>query len=774
MRFQLMMIGAVSSLALSTGMAHAAETPQTATDPDNTVEAVIITGEKASRTVQQTVTSVAVTTAARIERENIRTLYDVVARTANMSETYGKTGFTIRGISNSNVSGGGTGGLSTVYVDGAALPETAVYSGPLEMWDIQQVEVLRGPQSTLQGRNSLAGAIIVRSTDPSFDWGFRARATVASGDERSIAVAGGGPIVADQLAFRVAAEKKKSDGFIYNTTRHEDVDAVDNLYIRGKLLLTPTALPGLKVMATYAHNKRDAGYLFSYSRTDTPDYYDHRLDYSNDPNHMAGKVDIYTLDSSYKLNDRLTVTGIASWNEVTTRGQFDSDYTAARLAFGERNQHIKTSSQELRLNYEGDRLKGLIGLYHAKRDTEDTTASITNVAFPKATLVSVLTSTLLAGVPNPTPIQQAGAAAQANAFANLYVAALPVIPVDYKGSQPEIVQTTALFADGSFALTPKLSVLGGLRYDHEENTGHSVQSATFVGTYPTPASFGPYAPYVTLVNQFVGNMVAQANASAPGDTRKFNAWLPKVGVKYDWTSDIATSLTAQRGYRSGGQSVNIARSTVKPYDEEYTWNYEASLRTAWLDGSLTVNANAFYLDWKDQQVLVNLGLNTYDYQVENAGKSHDYGFELEVAQRVDEHLSWYASLGYTRTKFDDFNVTVGTTTTDLSGAEFPYAPHWTLASGVDYRWGNGFVGHLDGNYRSKAFSQAQVDPTAADVVKAHVMFNGRFGYERDHWGAYVFGKNLLNATWSQYSREDVPLALLSEPRVFGLTIETRW
>jgi outer membrane receptor protein involved in Fe transport len=767
-------LGALAMALTAHTAAQAADAPANA-EQTTAVEAVIITGEKTSRTVQQTVTSVAVTTAARIERENIQTLYDVVNRTANMSETYGKTGFTIRGISNSNVSGGGTGGLATVYVDGAALPEAAVYSGPLEMWDIGQVEILRGPQSTLQGRNSLAGAVIIRSTDPTFDWRFKARATAASGDERSLAFAGGGPLIADQLAFRLAAEKKESDGFIYNPTRHEDTDAVDNLSVRGKLLLTPTALPDLKVLATYAYNKRKAGYLFTYSRTDTPDYYDHRVDYSNDPQHTDASVNIFTLESSYKLSDTLSLTGIASWNKVDSLGSYDTDYTAARIAYGTREQTIKTASQELRLNYDGERLKGLVGLYHAKRDTQDQTISITNVAFPKATLVSVLSSTLLAGVANPTPTQQATAAATANGFATLYVAALPVIPVDYSGSQPEVVETTALFADGAFAITPKLSLLGGLRYDHEENTGSSVQKAAFAGVYPTATGgLAPYGSYVALVNQFVAGMVAQAGSTAPESTRKFNAFLPKVGVKYDWTGDIATSLTAQRGYRSGGATVNIARSTVSPYDQEYTWNYEAALRTAWLDGSLTVNANAFYVDWKDQQVTVNLGLNTYDYQVENAGKSHLYGFELEVAQRIDAQLSWYASLGHTRTKFDDFQVAVGTTTTNLSGAEFPYAPHWTLSAGVDYRWTNGLVGHLDGNYRSKSFQQADINQSDEDVVKSRLLFNGRFGYEREHWGLYAFGKNLLNATYSQYTRYDVPIALLSEPRVIGVTLETRW
>jgi len=763
---------ALGVLFLAQGV-QAAET----TDADNgpsTVEAVIVTGEKASRSLQQTVTSVAVTTAARIERENIQTFYDVVARTANMSETYGKTGFTIRGVSNMNVSGGGSGGLATVYVDGAALPIEAVYGGPLEMWDIGQVEVLRGPQSTLQGRNSLAGAVTITSANPTYTPQFRARVNLASGDERTYAIAGGGPIVADQLAFRASAEKKDSDGFIYNPTLKRDIDALDSLTVRGKLLFTPTALPRLKATLTYAHSDRDAGYQFTYARIDTPDYYKHRVDLSGDPTRTKTKTDILTADVSYKFNDMLTLNAIGSFNKVKTRATYDLDFQPVRTSYGARRQDTDTASQEVRLNYEGERLRGLVGLYHSKRDAQDLTTSQVNVDFPRTTLVNTLTSTLLAGLPSPTAAQQAAASTQANAFANLYIAALPVIPVDYSGDQPSVIDTSAIFADTSVSLTDKLSLLGGFRYDHEKNTSSSAQVASFTGIYPTASSFGAYAAYVNLVNAFVANMVAQAGSSAPETTRKFNAFLPKVGVKYDWTPDINTSFVAQRGYRSGGSTVNIARSTVVAYDPEYTWNYEASLRTAWFDGALTVNANAFYVDWKDQQVTVNLGLNSYDYEVRNAGKSHLYGFELEVAQRVTQALSWYASLGHTKTKFDDFSITSGVDTRNLAGSEFPYAPHWTTAIGVDYRGANGFVAHLDGNYRSRSYSSAGLQQAQDDVVKKHVMFNGRLGYQSAHWGAYVYGKNLLNATYAQYTREDLGVALLSEPRVLGLTLETRW
>ena len=105
---------------------------------------IVITGEKSNRTLQDTTTSVAVTTPERIRQENILTIQDVYNRTANLSETYGSSGFTIRGITNQGVGGGGNGDTATVYVDGAPIPRQALFGGPTDLWDVAQVAVLRG------------------------------------------------------------------------------------------------------------------------------------------------------------------------------------------------------------------------------------------------------------------------------------------------------------------------------------------------------------------------------------------------------------------------------------------------------------------------------------------------------------------------------------------------------------------------------------------------------------------------------------------------------
>ncbi|HBN87704.1 TonB-dependent receptor plug domain-containing protein, partial [Rheinheimera aquimaris] len=190
---------------------------QTAADisAERQIETITVRGEKTDRSIQDTTSSVAVTTALKIEQENLQSLDDILNRTANVSAMYGSRGFTIRGIADE---AGASNPLATIYLDGAALPSQIADAGPTDLWDIAQVEVMRGPQSTIQGENALAGAIVMRSAEPTMDWAAKARVQFSDPSDRRIAFAGGGPLIEDELAFRAALEKRDFDGYVHNIT----------------------------------------------------------------------------------------------------------------------------------------------------------------------------------------------------------------------------------------------------------------------------------------------------------------------------------------------------------------------------------------------------------------------------------------------------------------------------------------------------------------------------------------------------------------------------
>ncbi|WP_239807315.1 TonB-dependent receptor [Croceicoccus hydrothermalis] len=740
----LLVISAVPSTAL-------AEDVPPADDPN----VIIVTGEKASRSLQETTASVSVTTDKRLAEENILTIQEVYQRTANLSETYGSSGFSIRGIDQRGVSGGGDAATATVFVDGAPVPQDVLSNGPTDMWDVAQVEIFRGPQSTIQGLNALAGAVHIRTQDPTFDWGLKGRVLVSSFDTTQFAVAGGGPLVPGELAFRVSAEKRDSDGYIRNITRNEPESGVDSSSIRGKLLWTPSALPDFEARLGYHHFETKGGYLFTYVDRSVGDYFDNRTNPSDYPNSSDVDNDQIALDLRYDLGSGLSLSALGTWTDTDFVRKYDGDFSAASIAYSDIAGGADTFTQELRLNYESDRLSGLVGLFYYSRDQYRRSHQVTLVPTPGPTIANLLTGTL-----------GAETAAQ---VAALYTAALPNIPVDYTSDFPTKVETMAVFADARYRLTDRLSLLGGFRYDREKNRIGGEAIATFVGTLPDPAAYGPLAPAFVGVNAAVLGLVDDASGSAPVGTRTFNAFLPKGGIEMAWTPDLATAFVVQRGYRSGGSGFNTARSQLFPYDPEFTWNYELSLRSAWLDGRLTVNANAFYIDWTDQQTIANFGNGTYDTHTVNAGKSHLYGFELELAHRVSAVFDWYASVGHTRTKFDEFVTNVGSIT-DLSGLEFPYAPKWTLAGGANVRFGGGFNANLNASYRSAVFTDVSI-PQADNRVGARTLVNAKIGYDAEHWSVSLFANNLFDEKYNQYVNNHTNFAIIGAPRNVGVILE---
>lgn len=748
-----------SVLALSTG-AVSAQTVTDAVATDQLETEIIVTGEKISRSLQETPTSVAVTTARRLEMENIETLSQVFQRTANVSETYGGTGFTIRGLASRGVSGGGDAPLATVYLDGAAIPDGILGSGPTDMWDMAQVELFRGPQSTLQGLNALAGAVILKTQDPTFDWDARIKAGVATAKTRTLAFAGGGPLVGDELAFRVSAEKRASDGYVYNVLRDRPASELDSSQVRAKLLWRPDALPDLEARLGFSHYKRTDGYIFTYVDTTIPDFYEDRQANVDADQYNDIKADIGTLDLSYALADGLSLSSVTNYSETDYDRAYDGDYGPEARSYGHNTGDYKTFSQEMRLSYDSDGLKGLLGAFYYNRDETTGSTSRTLVPTPTAQIQGLL--------------QGAGlGAAAASSVASLYTSALPNIPVRYNNDNPMKVETMAVFGDGRMSLgLDGLSLLAGFRYDRERNRVANAQTALFDGTLPAPSAYGASAPLITAINNGVLGLVKQASGNAAETRRTFHAFLPKLGAEMEWTDDLSTSFIAQRGYRSGGSSLNTARSQSFAYDPEFTWNYELSMRSQWLDDTLTVNANVYYVDWKDQQTSANFGLNLYDRHTVNAGQSHVYGGELEISHRLSSDLDWYASIGHTRTKFDEFKTNLGTAT-DYSGREFPYAAHWTLGGGVNLRFGDGFLANVNASYRSKVYDDVTKANDPNSRLDARTLVNARLAYEVGDWTFAVYANNLFDEHYLQYNRSEFSRALLGDPRVVGLTVETR-
>ncbi|MEM7083162.1 MAG: TonB-dependent receptor [Pseudomonadota bacterium] len=743
---------------------------QTSEPPaDDKLEEVLVTGEKITRSQQDTQTSVAIFDEVELERQDILDVKDVIDRTANLATTEGSR-FTIRGIDSLNVSGAGLADLATIYVDGSPLPRDATLAGPLDVWDLQQVEIFRGPQSTLQGRNALAGAIILNTVDPGYEWSGRARAIFGTKDgSRRLSGAFGGPIVEDQFAFRLSAESSVGEGFITNVTRNDFPDERETVTLRGKLLWEPSQIDDLRVLLSYTYDDREFGdSLFS---LEVPDAREQRLMFANRDTRDEVELSIGVLTIDYDFSERFSLTSITAVNDTARIFEGDGDRTAVDTEFSVSDSDTTTTTQELRFAYDGDRLKAVFGGYFANIDTPNRIAdAVLNLdVIEDLGLVNQLVTILSVDL------------ATAQALSAFYTNPVTIRAVS---DNPVEIDSMALFADFSYALSDRFTLYGGFRLDQEEQvitTGNEIIADR--NSLPDPVAIGnPFGPLVSLINDF---LVAEAEraTSEPVTTQSpsFDAFLPKLGVGWDFADNQSVSLTAQRGYRSGGVGVNPARAASFNFDQEFIWNYELAYRSQWLDRALTVNANVFYIDWEDQQVSVQLTGNVFDRETQNAGSSRIYGFEVESRYKLDRNTELYGSIGFADTRFNDFFVNVDGLVLDLAGNEFFFAPKRTVALGYTRRTDDGFILNLNANYNSSSFPRAD-RPQTERAIDRRVLVNLRAGWENERYGIYVTGRNLLDEdnilTLTPFdpllTSNEPEFARASAPRTFALQLEARF
>lgn len=722
---------------------------------------IIVTGEKRVLPLGQTTSSVSVFSADDIETAGSHRVQQLYERTANLAPTYGRAGFSIRGISNVGVSNAGEASTATVYVDGAPLAATFLHAAPTDLWDVSRVEILRGPQSTLQGLNALAGVIMIRTSEPSLTVPeLRTRLRVTDEWLMHEALAFSLPLVTNQLALRLSAERLDRDGFIRNITLNRGEDREEHASIRARLLWVPAALPGFSGRLSYTRFRRFGGGYGVYARTDTPRFFDNPVATNDAPNTTRLALDGVSGELRYALNNQLTLSSIAGWSLAKEDNRYDGDYGPIDASFGSQRRRYRTWTHELRLNLEGDALSGLLGFFYYDRTLDSRTTSRTDVPTP----VSTIAGLLAAGGANP---------GQASAIAAAYGRALPAVRVDFSGSFPTDVRSIALFADGRYRLTARLSLLAGLRFDRETNIAGVTQRSLFAGVYPDPVQFGLLGPAFAQINAAVGSFVAQSNTRTQPVERRFESFIPKAGLLMRWNDHLTTGLVVQRGYRSGGSSTNIARGATIAYDPEYTLNSELSVRMRSADGKLRVDANAFHTRWRQQQVAVNFGLNAFDVNTVNAGKSYLYGLEIEGAFSPTMGLAFRGQAGMVKTKFEQFRIVETGAVSNLSGSQFAFAPRWTMSGGVDYRAASGWSAGLDFRYASSAFGNVGVNQ-ASYPVDARTTVNARLALSREPLTVRIEATNLFDASYIQYKSPAESRAIIGDPRTIGLVVDARF
>lgn len=777
---------------------------------------IIIVGTKIEQSLQDLEVSAEVFDEERLNREQITELAELLLKVPNVTTVGGAdANFSIRGIGRAGVGGAGQGVTSSVYVDGSPITSLNFNRGPLGLWDTDQVEVLRGPQSSVQGRNALAGGIFIKTADPTFEPEGKLRATYAEGSTYQLAGAFGGPIIDGLLAGRVAIDAQESDGFLTNSVLNgNDFNVTESLSIRGKLLLEPDSLPKFSTKLTLDVSEsevfgEDSLRVLAPDRITSPDFFDF------DPrqretarNELVGNDNEglrIVSETDYDFTEALTGRAIITFEDYSTLRTFGDGDDLARFGGFTANQFDESIlSIETRLEFDFENFRGLVGAYYLEEErTSDRRSQ------------SVL---------------QDAARSVAGPFAALVNVAPPESLLVLTNGETFDTENYALFGQFDWQFAPKWTLGVGVRYDSEEfaesgrffsagvnTTGCLISAPSAIFGIPNPNPFAVATiPCELAVAQFFGPNTEPVTAA------EFEAFLPRASLTYDINENSSVFVSLARGYRAGGAFVAVRQNPdvvgfeqfVGQYDPEFLDTLEIGTRNVLLDGRLTLNANAFLSKYEDQQVRVD-GFDPSrvdDDLIVNAGESTLYGLELTADYEVTETMGAFATIGLLETEFDDFPFAVDSNGNpsnpsdprfaNLAGNSFSGAPNLTFTIGGDWEGNSGLFGNASLSYTSEVEASV-LNISNADLRQALIALGenpdfardlesrgeerydltGRFGWRNDQFQVYLFGSNLLdNDNYTSQGFANVgaqsgtvnlqtPNFIVQSPRVIGAGID---
>ncbi|MEM1289700.1 MAG: TonB-dependent receptor [Pseudomonadota bacterium] len=754
-------------------------------------DSIVVTGTKLKRSLQETPQSVVVFTDVQIEEQALFTIEDLLFRTPNVTGGNNADDIAIRGISRSGIGQSGQGVTSNIYIDGAPLSTVVMETGFESLWDVEQVEILRGPQSSIQGRNALAGGVFITTKDPTYDWEFAGRALAAELGTRQVSGAVSGPILDDQVAFRIAADYFEDEGSI-DLADGQDYDFTEALSLRGKLLVEPDILPGLRAEIIVDRIETEAGAASNLLNGPVPiddpafssfDIFDRVQTRDTIVPQNDNETWRTVADIAYAMNDVITLRAIGTY-EDTERSRIGGDPTNPAAEPLTQTASVddfsaEIYSGELRVEFDFGRVTGLFGGYYYSEGTDT---------------------------------QQNGLAVLQSSVP------FPVIPEDTVVSRlvesANDIENFAFFASAIVDLTDRWSVDFKLRYDNEEfsTTGTGTSFSLSDETCVIPNTPVPTPGGGLVFVDVPCPSVLPPDSDELAQRVDFDAWLPSAVLTYRATDDVSVFASVQRGYRAGGtfllQRLAVDETTgaavpgpvsIGSYDPEFILTYEVGLRSQWLDRRLTINANAFYSDYSDQQQNLPqdapFGIDLRDVIV-NAGQSEIYGAELSVDMEFTDGFSAFANLGLLEAEFTDFPYLLPSVAeaspelqrfVNLSGNDIPQAPSVTASFGLSYEHPTGLFFQPTVSYTGSRFTIANVENLPEEDLDSFTLVNMRLGYRKNNYTLFLFGTNVFDAEYIQsvgalqllpdtgefFRRQDPPFRL-GEPRVLGGGIELRF
>ncbi|MEP7312240.1 MAG: TonB-dependent receptor [Pseudomonadota bacterium] len=706
----------VGSLAM-TDRADAAQAPVPATADPAVLEEVTVTARRREESLQSVPIAVTALSGADLVARNVVNLDDLTAFAPNIKVNAGRaTSSTInayiRGVGQNDPLWGFEPGVG-IYLDDVyiARPQGAL----LDVYDVQRVEVLRGPQGTLYGKNTIAGAIKYVTRDITGPATLKASATLGTYNQREVKLSGSAPVVADRIYVGGAIAYMRRDGFgelvndgnprLFNSVG-QDVSDKDVLAARGNVTFTWGDDSQLRLLAdTVQDNSNAVGgkRLNNFLQPALVDRYDQRTDMP--VNRDKFTVTGYSATYTQTLGDAWSGKLVGSYRKGEGRQFIDFDELNGNFFQVPAQYSDDQTSGEGQLTYEAGRWKGVGGLYYF---------SGTACGAFDASLGGFNLTSLTKGC------------------------------VD--------TESLAAYTDLTLGLTDRLNLNAGARWNRDTK-----DATVFVAQY-----LGRLAANATLFDQnnVPAGFTLLAVQTNYRNERRFSNVSPRFGADFSFTDRVMGYVSYSRGFKSGGFDMrgNAAANpaTRNGYEPETADNFEAGLKSTLLDDRLRLNLTVFYTPYKDLQITTQQfqivgGNPTNVTAVLNAGKQLNQGIELESSWRPTKALTFDLNVGYLSSKFEDFLLgctppSAGCTFNATALNRPINAPRWTTSLNSAYVWdlaGGALSVHATYQYRT---ATKVANPTASVTDQgSYAILDAGLAFATDgNWRIALEGKNLLD------------------------------
>jgi len=740
------------------------------------IEVVTVTARHKIESLQSTPIAVSAFNSDQIKEERITGLEDISGRVPgfqmNMYNSAEPELF-MRGIG-SDIESAGAGAAIGMYIDGVYISRGT--GAAMDLYDLQSVEVLRGPQGTLYGKNVVGGAINFITKRP-VDGEMEGSVEATMGDyglmEAKGFVTGS---LTDNVAGKIAISGITRDGYGENTYTGNDADDIQRTSARGQLLFTPSTNLEILVTAGVSNTEgtprvkhigysagRNAPYISDDPRKDL-----NSVDGYEDSENASGSVQVdwdlgsvrLTSITAYRQNDyeifENAATGLVDDNHQFLNCNWDwssddfipcdgntvsSDAELAAIQVDDQWLSLKGEestqvSQELRLaGIASDKFSWLAGAFYMKEDIERNES--VDYWFHTGWGTSV------------------GNKANGTSLGN---------------TTQNITTSYAVFANGTYEITNKLSVTAGLRWSED--------SKDFSGTAYGLRFDNWDGKHVDLEGNRVDDYAFETDDS-------WEEWTPSVNVDYQANNDLFFYGSISKGYKAGGfngEGMEKAEEAMIAFLPEIAWNYETGFKLQALEDRLRLNGALFYTDYTDIQsaVWVETGENTPDNLTVINGSGRAQGIELEVIALLSENLTLSGSYGYLDSEFtDDLMVN----DENLKGNKMRRTPEHSFNVSGSYVWDMSDIGEasvrLSYQYTSDYFFDNSNDPlTQVDAefnLDAVIMLRSF----DDTWSLQLWAKNLTDelntASTTVYAAwDDTVFNAYKAPRTFGVSVSYRF